>query len=592
MDKKLIGKAGKDYIRNELSARDPKEVVNELQSKHGLKLRHITDVYPLLDLHKKSRLEVHSACLHALVQAMIDKIDTSEDPSNKYEKLLAETTPYLGVGPLQRIPIALLSKYPDLASDEELRDMVQNADIFDACPMAMKRRIWKADLALFQQHMLTLLNNYHHDEHLQLISRDMRVGGVVAMIRDRRQHPIVEAILDRIGEDTTIYSMFLDFIRLVFDATPYPSVCTLRFDLLMALHEREFKDVYRIDGAHNLAWTLDACIRNQVLDDSRLQNLKDSLSEFQNMKRYSPVYGDVAMILMDPTASNLFSAYILEKLRTFVDKAPRASAMEPVKLVADLINLGANAKNIMENELKKAPKLDTAKHDRFWKIMIGMLADDNKSERRSELSTDQASTINGVLGEEEVCRKVYLQYVLDAATNLDILSLARSLPPILDHFPPLSASVLHTFGYESFFQTFMDIIRRMHLPSLLTKPEVAKVIMEDFLVPATRWSWFVHEHVVQLFIDCFDTRVIGHPGNAGESVRQVGVWAEKTCQTGAKNDEKHMDNLYSLYRALIEQSHNIYDGHVKIAPPGVMDFLRNDDNLEEVEEEAEIMEEG
>ena len=49
----------------------------------------------------------------------------------RYEKLLTETTPYLGVAPLQRIPIALLSKYPDLVSDEELRDMVQDADIFD-----------------------------------------------------------------------------------------------------------------------------------------------------------------------------------------------------------------------------------------------------------------------------------------------------------------------------------------------------------------------------------------------------------------------------------------------------------------------------
>ena len=80
--------------------------------------------------------------------------------------------------------------------------------------------------------------------------------------------------------------------------------------------------------------------------------------------------------------------------------------MKPVKLVAELINLGANAKLIMENELKKAPKVDPARHDRFWKTMISIIADESKAERRLELTIEQANVIDEVLGEEEVCRKV------------------------------------------------------------------------------------------------------------------------------------------------------------------------------------------
>lgn len=53
----------------------------------------------------------------------------------------------------------------------------------------------------------------------------------------RRTHPIVLKVMDTISQDPEIYRMFMQMIRIVFEATPYPSLCSLRVDVLMNFHD-------------------------------------------------------------------------------------------------------------------------------------------------------------------------------------------------------------------------------------------------------------------------------------------------------------------------------------------------------------------
>lgn len=62
----------------------------------------------------------------------------------------------------------------------------------------------------------------------------------------RRTHPIVIKVMDTIGEDKQIYKMFMQMIRIVFEATPYPSLCSLRVDVLMNFHDLDSVEVRRI----------------------------------------------------------------------------------------------------------------------------------------------------------------------------------------------------------------------------------------------------------------------------------------------------------------------------------------------------------
>ena len=59
----------------------------------------------------------------------------------------------------------------------------------------------------------------------------------------RRSHPIVLKVMDTIGEDKQIYKMFMNMIRIVFEATPHPSLCSLRVDVLMNFHDLDSADV-------------------------------------------------------------------------------------------------------------------------------------------------------------------------------------------------------------------------------------------------------------------------------------------------------------------------------------------------------------
>lgn len=63
----------------------------------------------------------------------------------------------------------------------------------------------------------------------------------------RRTHPIVLKVMDTISQDPEIYRMFIQMIRIVFEATPYPSLCSLRVDVLMNFHDLDCEPVCLID---------------------------------------------------------------------------------------------------------------------------------------------------------------------------------------------------------------------------------------------------------------------------------------------------------------------------------------------------------
>lgn len=53
--------------------------------------------------------------------------------------------------------------------------------------------------------------------------------------------------MDTISQDAEIYRMFIQMIRIVFEATPYPSLCSLRVDVLMNFHDLDCEPVCLID---------------------------------------------------------------------------------------------------------------------------------------------------------------------------------------------------------------------------------------------------------------------------------------------------------------------------------------------------------
>jgi hypothetical protein len=49
--------------------------------------------------------------------------------------------------------------------------------------------------------------------------------------------------MDMIGKDPQLYTMFIQMVRIVFETTPYPSLSSLRVDVLMKFHDLDVEEV-------------------------------------------------------------------------------------------------------------------------------------------------------------------------------------------------------------------------------------------------------------------------------------------------------------------------------------------------------------
>lgn len=86
---------------------------------------------------------------------------------------------------MQPIPMALLKKFEKHIGEDIIEKLKSNVAVFDNCPMNIKQRVWKQDESFFQQTMINLLNDYHHDEVLQTLALNLKPDSYQEMIEER-----------------------------------------------------------------------------------------------------------------------------------------------------------------------------------------------------------------------------------------------------------------------------------------------------------------------------------------------------------------------------------------------------------------------
>lgn len=53
----------------------------------------------------------------------------------------------------------------------------------------------------------------------------------------------MQQMMQIINGDPKLYDMFIKTLKIVFESTPYPSLCSIRVDLLMNYHDNDFSEV-------------------------------------------------------------------------------------------------------------------------------------------------------------------------------------------------------------------------------------------------------------------------------------------------------------------------------------------------------------
>ncbi|KAI8365513.1 cofactor of BRCA1-domain-containing protein [Blakeslea trispora] len=568
--KQLIGPA-EEEIRTLLSqSGDPLEAIRVIQKDYGLDLPGIDDMYPLLDLCNCSRLDVHNACLSALNKAIVNHIEQPDFQLENFYDLFEKTFSYIHIPLMQPIPMALLRKFEKHIGEDVIEKLKSNMTVFDNCPMNIKQRVWKQDESFFQQTMISLLNDYHHDESLQTLALNLKPDSYQEVIEERRTHPIVLRVMSTIGDDPQIYRMFIDMIRVVFEATPYSSLCSLRVDVLMNFHDMECLQVLDVDRCHQLIWSLDSCVRNQNMDETIIEKIKEC---FDNVRNGSYLYAEFAMVLMDPLISNFLASTIVKWLRNNVENNLQLENLEELtNYNAKLLNLAENAPKTVANNTK-VPKLDKDLKENYWNAICKIMLEEGH-DRSYPMSDKIANIMMPLLRRTDIARKVFVHYLVERTFEGDMGTLSRCLPLLLQTWPTPGANeeeegVVYRQTYLSFVKTMLDIIIKRYLVHCVAEAQWRQVIMDGFLLQVVAWESRIHEQMVRFLIEYFmDPKVLI---KLGPQVGLLVEWADIMVTHGAK-DEKSAKSLKELYTYLLSRSNSVLNGEFRIAPAAVIQF--------------------
>ena len=376
-----IGIPGRDFLREALtSCTDPLKAIEDFQIENGILLPSLRPMLPLLDLHGIKRLDFHNSVLEDLRERLIAQVATvganpagnPKERERKLKELLVKSFPVIKIKQLRPVVMAIL-KHMNFIEDRFLRVLVRDKELYADCDIAIKRHLWRDNQSLFGDEVSPFLSQYIKEKEEILYSgsdgtqreASLALGSSSVVVaaaagstvstgffgvspKGRRQAEVVRRLAEMIGSNVKLYDMTLQFLRTLFLRTRNVHYCTLRAELLMALHDLEVQDIISVDPCHKFTWCLDACIREKNVDVKRSRELQGFLDAIR--RGQEQVLGDLSMTLCDPFAINFLATSALKIMNHQVDRdgMPRENAV--LHLLLRMLTLGLSAWEMIETQ--------------------------------------------------------------------------------------------------------------------------------------------------------------------------------------------------------------------------------------------------
>ena len=247
-------------------------VIEQFQHENGILLPSLQPALPLLDLHDVRRKEFHGYVLNNLREKLFDHIKQLD--AEKLQELLEQSFPFIYVAELRPVIMAVL-KHIGKTPEDCLEQIANDPVLYEDCAIEVKRQIWVKYHPLFGDAVGPLLNQYIEEKYSLLFTTDSAkpFDFFSAPSKTRRQHTVVQGLAKMIGKSLDLYNLVLQFLRTLFLRTKDILYCTLRSELLMAVHDLEIKNIKDVDPCHKFTWCLDACIREKIIEGKRTKEL-------------------------------------------------------------------------------------------------------------------------------------------------------------------------------------------------------------------------------------------------------------------------------------------------------------------------------
>ncbi|KAK5823204.1 cofactor of BRCA1-domain-containing protein [Linnemannia elongata] len=538
-DQRLLGPRAGEKIRDMLVKQKPGMAIRQIQERSGLNLPDIGSIYPLLDHHGLTRHEIHLRCMKALKGKLLHQLETAQMDNARVNTLLDSMLPYIDVEGLQELPLCLLGRFPDRMTDPIIDKIGKSEELFKIAPKVVQRRVWLSNPNKFQNDIIPIVKAYMNDPEIIRMSMEMSAEQPTVVINQRRSHASIKKLLDFIGGDMQLYNNVMNSLRSLFVLTNDAIYCTLRYDVLMACHEANIRAITTNDPSHELVWNLDACNRTLSMDERRVENIRKF---FDKVARDDPVHGDIAMILNDPFTSNMIASRLLQIMIEATQTERFGQAENTTIWTATMLNLGAHARRIVQQQKFRIPKVEANVTDKFMSTLNSYILNDairslkQDSEEPYQIDEVEFTEENLVaLDDSEVARKLICHYILNRLAHMDVQALSKVLPNFVASLKrnanyDYQSEVMDSFHvtYRSFFHSFVGILLRQHqITRFLTTRKWQTVIMNDFFLPCAAIDSAAYEEVVNFLLNAF--RLVassGRAGSIGDSFSNLGRWLE------------------------------------------------------------------
>ncbi|RWS31152.1 negative elongation factor B-like protein [Leptotrombidium deliense] len=411
-----VGIPGREYLRDSLTnCSDPLKAIEEFQVENGILLPSLRVMLPLLDLHGVRRLQFHTSVLEELKDKLLGQIENlgkldAGVKEAKLKELLEKSFPVIRVPALQPVVMAIL-KNLEHVEDDYLKQIVAEKELYQNCDVSVKRQIWQEHQGLFGDEVSPLFSQYIKEKEQSLNQMDISSNFFMLSPRQRRQNPVISELVKMIGKNLLLYDTTLQFLRTLFLRTKNVHYCTLRVELLMALHDIDVQDITQMDPCHKFAWCLDACIREQNIDAKRSRELQGFLEGVR--KGQEQVLGDLSVTLCDPYSINFLAMSAMKIMNHLIstEQLPRGNPI--LTLILRMLNLGLHAWDILNSQVYREPKLDSEIITKFIPTLMALIVDDQVRNVNAKLPPDDRESALAIIEHSGPVAELYEHFLAE-----------------------------------------------------------------------------------------------------------------------------------------------------------------------------------
>jgi hypothetical protein len=224
---------------------------------NGLSDRLVGDFRPvlgLLDLLQVSRYDVHHSTLVRLRQELLAQLELPGITDETLIKLLQHCFPFIVFADLQQPVLAVMKKCTAIPA-AYLQRLAASQELYDLCPVEVKRQIWLADEEVFRRDVFPILedlsaDNNPRDPLYELLRDDTTPPPAMR----RRLSAPLQRIAALIGDSLELHNQLCQIARVLFVNTKNDRFCALRADVLMLAHDLQRASIYEREPCHALTW--------------------------------------------------------------------------------------------------------------------------------------------------------------------------------------------------------------------------------------------------------------------------------------------------------------------------------------------------